>query len=48
MLFITSQLRFYLFDVITFFDDVRILLYLDMFELRTERTLQERFFRLPL
>ena len=30
----------YLFDRITFFDDVRITLYFDMFELRMEITLQ--------
>ena len=42
--FTTSQLRFYLFDVITFFDEVRITLYFDMFELHMERTLQLRFF----
>ena len=30
----------YLFDGITFFDDVRITLYFDMFELRMEITLQ--------
>ena len=30
----------YLFDQITFFDDVRITLYFDMFELRMEITLQ--------
>ena len=40
--FITSQLR-YLFDVVTFFDDVRILLYFGTFELCIEITLQLRF-----
>ena len=30
----------YLFDRITFFDDLRITLFLDMFELRMEITLQ--------
>ena len=34
----------YLFDVIMFFDEVRITLYFDMFELHMERTLQLRFF----
>ena len=34
---------FYLFDVITFFDEVRITLYFDMFELRMEIKLQLRF-----
>ena len=32
-----------MFDVITFFDDVRTTLYFDMFELRIEITLQLRF-----
>ena len=34
---------FYLLDVITFFDEVRITLYFDMFELRMEIKLQLRF-----
>ena len=34
---------FYLFDVITFFDDVRITLYFDMFELRMKITFQLYF-----
>ena len=34
---------FYLFDVITFFDEVRITLYFDMFELRMEIKLQLHF-----
>ena len=41
--FITSQLRYYLFDVVTFFDNVRITLYFGTFELRMEITLQLRF-----
>ena len=34
----------YLFDVVTFFDDVRITLYFSTFELRTETTLQNGHF----
>ena len=34
----------YLFDVVTFFDNVRITLYFGTFELRLEITLQLRFF----
>ena len=34
---------FYLFDVVTFFDEVRITLYFDMFELHMATTLQLRF-----
>ena len=34
---------FYLLDVITFFDEVRITLHFDMFELRMEIKLQLRF-----
>ena len=34
---------FYLLDVITFFDEVRITLYFDMFELRMEIKLQLHF-----
>ena len=37
--FIMSQLRVYLFNVVTFFDDVRITLYFGRFELCTEITL---------
>ena len=33
----------YLFNVVTFFDNVRIMLYFGTFELRTEITLQLRF-----
>ena len=43
VLFITSQLRFYLFDVVTFFCDVRITLYSGTLELCMEVTLQLRF-----
>ena len=32
-----------MFDIVTFFDDVRIMLYFDTFELRMEITLQLRF-----
>ena len=41
--FITSQLPIYLFDVVTFFDNVRITLYFGTFALRIEITLQLRF-----
>ena len=45
---VTSQLRhnyvIYLFDVFTFFDDIRITLYFGTFELRTEITLQSGHF----
>ena len=34
----------YLFDVVTFLDDVRITLYFSTFELRTEITLQNGYF----
>ena len=40
--FITSELRFSLFDVVTFFNDVRITFYFGTFELRKEITLQLR------
>ena len=33
----------YLFDIVTFFNDVRITFYFDTFELRMEKTLQLRF-----
>ena len=38
--FVRHNYVIYLFDVITFFDDVRITLYFDIFELRMEITLQ--------
>ena len=38
LFFITSQLCFYLFGVVTFFDDVIITLYFGTLELRTEIT----------
>ena len=37
----------YLFNAVTFFDDVRITLYFDTFELRMEKTLQLRFVFAP-
>ena len=39
LFFITSQLRFCLFGVVKFFDDVMITLYFGTLELRTEITL---------
>ena len=42
--FITSQLRFYLFVIVTFFDNVRITLYFSTFELCTEITLRDGHF----
>ena len=41
--FISSQLRFYLFDVVTIVDDVRITLYFGTFELRMEMTWKLHF-----
>ena len=38
----------YLFVVVTFFDDVRIMLYFSMFELRTKITLQNGHFLVAL
>ena len=43
-IFVTLQLRFYFFDVVAFFDNIRITLYFGTFELRMEITLQLRFF----
>ena len=39
IIFITSHFAIYLFDVVMFFDDVRITLYFGTFKLRAEITL---------
>ena len=40
---VVSQLRYLLFDVVTFFDDVRNKFYFGMFKVRMEITLQLGF-----